>query len=139
MNFYAFEVFSGSGENIRYQVAGGQVSGANRIPAHIKPVKMMNWNFDGEFWEDEIGSYRSSLQNNCPRSQAARKAEAPGATKPAAQAVTVMKMIRIKRSDPMRTITFALLFAVGLAAQAKNGCRCGFGTSEDQRGQREIQ
>ncbi len=65
--FLRYEVFSGSGENIRYQVAGGEVAGANRIPAHIKPTKMMNWAFDGEFWEDEIGSYRSSLQNNCPK------------------------------------------------------------------------
>ena len=74
--FLRYEVFSGSGENIRYQVAGGQVSGeANRIPANIKPTKMMNWNFDGEFWEDEIGAYRSSLQNSCPANQQAQKAE----------------------------------------------------------------
>lgn len=65
--FLRYEVFAGSGENIRYQVAGGTVSGeANRIPASIKPQKMMNWNFDGEYWEDEIGAYRSSLQNLCP-------------------------------------------------------------------------
>jgi tetratricopeptide (TPR) repeat protein len=65
--FLRYEVFSGSGENIRYQVAGGEVSGTvNRVPAHVRPTKMMNWSFDGEFWEDEIGSYRSSLQNNCP-------------------------------------------------------------------------
>jgi hypothetical protein len=65
--FLRYEVFSGSGENIRYQVAGGAVGGnPNRVPANIKPQKMMNWNFDGEFWEDEIGSYRSSLQNVCP-------------------------------------------------------------------------
>ena len=63
--FLRYEVFSGSGENIRYQVAGGQVGNVNRVPAAIKPAKMMNWNFDGEFWEDEIGSYRSGLQNNC--------------------------------------------------------------------------
>lgn len=65
--FLRYEVFAGSGENIRYQVAGGEVNTANRVPAHIKPTKMMNWAFDGEFWEDEIGSYRSSLQNNCPK------------------------------------------------------------------------
>jgi tetratricopeptide (TPR) repeat protein len=67
--FLRYEVFSGSGENIRYQVAGGEVSGqVNRVPANVKPAKMLNWSFDGEFWEDEIGSYRSSLQNNCPAS-----------------------------------------------------------------------
>jgi tetratricopeptide (TPR) repeat protein len=74
--FLRYEVFSGSGENIRYQVAGGQVSGeSNRIPANIKPTKMMNWNFDGEFWEDEIGAYRSSLQNSCPVNQQAQQAQ----------------------------------------------------------------
>ncbi len=66
--FLRYEVFAGSGENIRYQVAGGKVDGnVTRVPANIKPTKMMNWSFDGEFWEDEIGSYRSSLQNACPR------------------------------------------------------------------------
>lgn len=65
--FLRYEVFAGSGENIRYQVAGGQVRGeAGRIPASVKPQRIMNWNFKGEFWLDEIGSYRSSLQNNCP-------------------------------------------------------------------------
>ncbi|MCB0411492.1 MAG: hypothetical protein KDD22_03130, partial [Bdellovibrionales bacterium] len=59
----------GAGENIRYQVAGGQVKGtANRVPANVKPQKILNWNFDGEYWVDEIGSYRSSLENLCPQS-----------------------------------------------------------------------
>lgn len=71
--FLRYEVFSGSGENIRYQVAGGQTGNVNRVPASIKPTKMMNWNFDGEFWEDEIGSYRSSLVNNCPTAHNAPK------------------------------------------------------------------
>jgi hypothetical protein len=65
--FLRYEVFAGSGENIRYQVAGGKVADANRLPASVKPTKMMNWSFDGEYWEDEIGSYRSSLKNNCPQ------------------------------------------------------------------------
>lgn len=60
-----YEVFSGSGENIRYQVAGGEQS--NRIPASVIPKsKSLQWDFDGEYWEDEIGHYRSSLKNNCP-------------------------------------------------------------------------
>ena len=66
--FLRYEVFSGSGENIRYQVAGGATSTAKRIPANVKPQKILNWEFDGEYWEDEIGSYRSSLKNNCPKS-----------------------------------------------------------------------
>lgn len=60
-----YEVFAGSGENIRYQVAGGEQS--NRIPANVAPKsKALQWAFDGEYWEDEIGHYRSSLKNNCP-------------------------------------------------------------------------
>lgn len=73
--FLRYEIFAGSGENIRYQVAGGQTGGENRLPASVKPQKMMNWSFDGEFWEDEIGNYRSSLKNNCPKSGTQAKGE----------------------------------------------------------------
>ena len=60
-----YEVFAASGENIRFQVAGGEKS--NRIPATAIPKsKSLQWDFDGEYWEDEIGHYRSSLKNNCP-------------------------------------------------------------------------
>ncbi|OFZ11487.1 MAG: hypothetical protein A2Z20_12465, partial [Bdellovibrionales bacterium RBG_16_40_8] len=65
--FLRYEIFAGSGENIRYQVSGGATSEAKRIPANVKPQKILNWQFDGEYWEDEIGSYRSSLKNNCPK------------------------------------------------------------------------
>lgn len=69
--FLRYEVFAGSGENIRYQAAGGDVKGAPaRIPANIKPEKILNWSFSGEYWEDEIGSYRSSLKNLCPEALA---------------------------------------------------------------------
>ncbi|RME14529.1 MAG: hypothetical protein D6797_08585, partial [Bdellovibrio sp.] len=65
--FLRFEIFAGSGENVRYLVAGGKTGGQTRIPASVKPTKILNWKFDGEYWEDEIGSYRSSLKNNCPK------------------------------------------------------------------------
>ena len=59
-----YEVFSGAGENIRYQVAGGATG--NRIPSSVIPKsKSLQWDFDGEYWEDEIGHYRSGLKNNC--------------------------------------------------------------------------
>ncbi len=59
-----YEVFSGAGENIRFQVSGGSAS--NRIAASVVPKsKSLQWDFDGEYWEDEIGHYRSGLKNNC--------------------------------------------------------------------------
>ncbi|OQW48427.1 MAG: hypothetical protein A4S09_04415 [Proteobacteria bacterium SG_bin7] len=62
-----YEVYAGSGENIRFEVAGGE-KGAATKPKHVKDTqKNMNWNFDGEIWEDEIGNFRSSLENNCPK------------------------------------------------------------------------
>jgi tetratricopeptide (TPR) repeat protein len=67
--FLRYEVFAGSGENIRHDMAGGE----KRVVASAKPVsKDLSWNFDGEFWEDEIGHYKSSLKDNCPKNQAAR-------------------------------------------------------------------
>jgi len=62
-----YEIFSGSGENIRFQVSGGKVSNENRIPASVKPKKAQNWDFSGEYWEDEIGSYRTTLVDKCPK------------------------------------------------------------------------
>jgi hypothetical protein len=65
-----YEAFSGSGENIRYQVAGGEKG--KRVPAEIIPQsKSLQWDFAGEYWEDEIGNYRSSLKNNCPDTKTA--------------------------------------------------------------------
>ncbi len=58
-----YEVYAGSGENLRYKIAGGKTADkanmSNRQPAG------QHWDFDGEYWEDEIGNYRSSLKNNC--------------------------------------------------------------------------
>jgi Mn-containing catalase len=70
--FLRYEIFAGSGENIRYQVAGGSTVAGQRIPANVKPQKILNWQFDGEYWEDEIGSYRSTLRNNCPKNPRAQ-------------------------------------------------------------------
>ncbi len=59
-----YEVFAGSGENIRFQVSGGNTG--NRVPSSVIPKsKSLQWDFDGEYWEDEIGHYRSGLKNNC--------------------------------------------------------------------------
>lgn len=62
-----FEIFSGAGVNIRYRMAGGKV-GQKRLPATSEVKEQgMNWEFDGEFWEDEVGHYRSALKNVCPK------------------------------------------------------------------------
>lgn len=87
-----YEVFAGSGENIRFHMTAAtektaEKPGAERAPASAatesatgpgkrihytaKPqTKALQWAFDGEYWEDEIGHYRSSLKNNCPKSAA---------------------------------------------------------------------
>jgi hypothetical protein len=58
-----YEVYAGSGENLRYKMAGGKTGGSANM-SDRKPAGQ-HWDFDGEFWEDEIGNYRSSLKNNC--------------------------------------------------------------------------
>jgi hypothetical protein len=60
-----FEIFSGSGENIRFLSAAGKRE-KNRVPSSVKPKsKDLQWNFDGEYWEDEIGFYKSRIENVC--------------------------------------------------------------------------
>jgi hypothetical protein len=58
-----YEVYAGSGENLRYKMAGGKTGGTSNMSGRAPAG--MHWDFDGEYWEDEIGNYRSSLKNNC--------------------------------------------------------------------------
>ena len=64
-----YEVFANSGKNIRYRVAGGgtQETEENRNPAQARSKKDYGWKFKGEFWQDEIGNFKSDLVNLCPK------------------------------------------------------------------------
>lgn len=69
----AYEIYSGAGEHLRYQMAGG--SAPERAPAkELTPEEKQSyrWKFKGEVWEDEIGHYRSSLTNVCPKEELAK-------------------------------------------------------------------
>jgi hypothetical protein len=60
-----YELYSGAGEHLRYQMAGGDTKDKDaRKPANEKQV---SWKFKGEIWEDEVGHFRSSLENVCPK------------------------------------------------------------------------
>ncbi len=61
----AYEVFSGAGEHLRYQLAGGDTKSKNQLEVKAGDGKSVKWEFKGEVWEDELGHYRSSLKNVC--------------------------------------------------------------------------
>jgi len=63
----AYELYSGAGEHIRYQMAGGNITEKERPELKVEANKSLNWKFQGEIWEDEVGHYRSSLKNVCPQ------------------------------------------------------------------------
>ena len=63
----AYELYSGAGEHIRYQMAGGNITEKERPELKVEKDKSLNWTFQGEIWEDEVGHYRSSLKNVCPQ------------------------------------------------------------------------
>ncbi|MGE3758706.1 MAG: hypothetical protein AB7H97_13170, partial [Pseudobdellovibrionaceae bacterium] len=65
----AYEIFSGAGEHLRYQMAGGQVTKKERPKLTAEQEKQLNWKFTGEIWVDELGHYRSSLKNVCPQDE----------------------------------------------------------------------
>ncbi len=70
-----FEIYAGSGDNLRYQVVGEKHVGAVKGSSFDRKPSGMNWDFEGEFWEDEIGNYRSSLKNNCQETVTQAKKE----------------------------------------------------------------
>lgn len=66
----SYEVYAGAGEHIRYQMAGGDISKKDHQELKVQDGKSLNWKFKGEVWEDEVGHYRSSLKNVCPKDTA---------------------------------------------------------------------
>jgi tetratricopeptide (TPR) repeat protein len=71
-----YELYSGAGEHLRYQMAGGKVNDKAHPELKAEDGKAMNWDFRGEIWEDEIGFYRSSLKNVCPPDEQAQLSKA---------------------------------------------------------------
>ena len=64
----SYEIYSGAGEHIRYQMAGGETESKEaRNLASEKSKDNYEWKFKDEVWEDEIGHFRSSLKNVCPK------------------------------------------------------------------------
>lgn len=61
-----YELYSGAGEHLRYQMAGGDVNKKDRPELKVENEKSLKWKFKGEIWEDEVGHFRSSLKNVCP-------------------------------------------------------------------------
>lgn len=62
-----YEMYSGAGEHIRYQMAGGDVNDKKRDELKVQDGKSLHWKTKGEVWEDEVGHYRSSLKNVCAK------------------------------------------------------------------------
>jgi hypothetical protein len=68
----SYEIYSGAGEHIRYQMAGGETEAKDtRNLASEKNKDGYEWKFKEEVWEDEIGHFRSSLKNVCPKEELA--------------------------------------------------------------------
>lgn len=61
-----YEIYSGAGEQMRFQAAGGEVNQKERPQLMPEKDKRTTWKFKGEIWEDEIGHFRSSLKSVCP-------------------------------------------------------------------------
>lgn len=65
----SYELYSGAGEHLRYQMAGGDINTKDREQLKVDKKEAVNWEFKGEIWEDEIGHFRSGLKNVCPKDE----------------------------------------------------------------------
>ncbi len=68
----SYEIYSGAGEHIRFQMAGGEITERNTASLAPDEKESYKWKFKGEVWEDELGHYRSSLKNVCPTDEVAQ-------------------------------------------------------------------
>lgn len=70
-----FEIYSRSGNNIRFRLAGGKVDKQESETAFKAfGSKELKWSYNGEIWKDEYGSLNSSIKDQCDTlNKAARK------------------------------------------------------------------
>lgn len=68
-----YEIYSGAGDHMRFEAAGGKAE--KRDTAALKGTKTsdVHWKFKGEIWEDELGHFRSNLNNVCGQETAENK------------------------------------------------------------------
>ena len=52
---------------VRQGLLEGMQAAKARPELKAQESKSQTWGFKGEIWEDEIGHYRSSLKNVCPK------------------------------------------------------------------------
>ena len=64
-----FEILSAAGENMRFELAGGQITDQEKSFLELPKDQSFHWNFNGEVWEDELGHYRSNLKNVCANNE----------------------------------------------------------------------
>lgn len=61
-----FEIYSRSGNNIRYRLEGGRISKKRRDDLFkVFGSKELKWNFNGEVWKDEYGSLNTAITDLC--------------------------------------------------------------------------
>lgn len=71
-----FEIYSRSGNNIRYRLAGGKIEDKESKETAFKAFgsKELKWDYNGEIWKDEYGSLNSAVKDQCDSlNKAARK------------------------------------------------------------------
>lgn len=69
----SYEIYSGAGDHIRFQMAGGEISERDTASLASEVKESYKWKHAGEVWDDELGHYRSSLKNVCPSEEVAQK------------------------------------------------------------------
>ncbi|MCO5112669.1 MAG: hypothetical protein M9899_00685 [Bdellovibrionaceae bacterium] len=71
-----FEIYSRSGNNIRFRLAGGKIEDKESKETAFKAFgsKELKWDYIGEIWKDEYGSLNSAVKDQCDSlNKAARK------------------------------------------------------------------
>ncbi len=67
-----YEIYSGAGDHIRFQMAGGKISERDTASLAASEKESYSWKHAGEVWDDELGHYRSALKNVCPSDEVAQ-------------------------------------------------------------------
>ena len=62
-----YEILNAKADKVSAQAAGARISSSHKEEPIIVDDEHFQWNFNGEYWKDELGYYRFKIRSRCPK------------------------------------------------------------------------
>ena len=62
-----YEILNAKADKVSAEAAGSRISSTHKEEPIVVDDEHFQWNFNGEYWKDELGYYRFKIRSRCPK------------------------------------------------------------------------